>query len=269
MYRNENSPQPEGKITLVTILAVCAILFVTLAIMAPAVGQYTNAQNAEAARQRSCQKNMKELGLAFTLYYNDYDFTFPSSYLYGRSKAWSKTDFSRFASLRGTLPPRPRDVNLSWPMLLYPFMKNKSIIWCQSDPADRNAKSARVSYYYKAAADCAWYGGPEGKGAKCQRAGDFDFPADQIIFWEHNGWHPDQTSEGATNGVMINVCYLDGHVGLKRIRDSGYTRDENPPGPLPKSGVGEPAWYNWDRIRNEGLGKGAYWYPQACADNLP
>jgi hypothetical protein len=200
---------------------------------------------------------MKELGTALLLYINDYDAVLPSSVLYARSKMWNKSNFIKFAKLRGNLPPTfGNKTGNSWPMLLYPHMRNKDIIWCPSDP-NRNdskygAKIVAVSYYYKAAVDAAWFGGPGGKGPVCRKEGDFAFPADQIIFYEHNGWHWGDQNKGLANGVTINCTFMDGHVQAKRIKSSGYTAEENPPEPLPKCGIGEPAWFNYDFDKRSG-----------------
>lgn len=216
----------------------------------------------EAARKSSCQSNLKELGLAFNMYYCDYDYTLPSSMLYGHSKKWNKQNFILFAKLRGMMPPSETAKNSTMMQVLYRHMKNKDIMWCPSDPNVGDYPAAVISYYYKAAADRAWYG-------DCRKLGDFEYPADQIIFWEHNSWHWGQQADGVTNGATINVAYLDGHVCSKRIQNSGYTKQENPPDPLPKSMMGEPAWYNRNCFENNSTAKtGTYWDPKRCYDDL-
>jgi len=258
----------EGRIA--DVICVLGVVLALGAILAPALGQLSSVTAREAARKAACQNNLKELALALIIYCGDYDAVLPSSFLYGRSKTWNEKDFMRFAKDKGILPPPPDARRWSWPMLLYPYMKNKDIIWCPSDPGRSDDPSARVSYYWKAAADMAWYGGPRGTGPKCRKEGDFDFPADQIIFYEHNGWHWGDAGKGLVDGVTINCAFLDGHVQVKRIRESGYTAAENPPEPLPKSGVGEPAWFNYSfGARTPAYNKGANWNPRVWGDNLP
>jgi len=218
----------------------------------------------------TCQSNLRALALAFQMYYGDYDAVLPSSLLYGGSVTWNPDDFIHFARDRGTLPPSPSATHQSWPMLLYPFMRNKDIIWCPADRAVSDDPAARVSYYWKAAIDAAWYGGPDGAGPMARREGDFDFPACQMILYEHTGWHWGQHNRGLVDGVKINCAFLDGHVAAVEIRDSGYTHHENPPEPLPRSGVGEPAWFNYSfGAASPQFDTGQYWDPHVWGDNLP
>lgn len=263
--------------TLIELLVVIAIIAILAAILFPVF-----ARAREAARKSSCQSNMKELGTAVALYFGDYDAMLPSSILYGGSATWNTSNFMNFAMERGTLPPDPNvgygvnGVAQSWPMLLYPHMKNKDIVWCPSDPNKSEDPRSRVSYWYKAAIDAAWYGGPAGNGAFCRKEGDFDYPADQVIFYEARGWHWGDTSKGFKNGVTLNMCYIDGHVASKRIAASGYMGISNinqhlalPGG---SAGQGEPAWFNYNyEVANtsQPYVVGQFWDPHIYGDNLP
>jgi prepilin-type processing-associated H-X9-DG protein len=272
------TPSPDGHKTTLAGLIVAVVMVGLVVLLCAVVFGQDSQRSREAAWKSSCQSNMKELATAFLLYLGDYDSTLPSSYLYGRSKTWNKEHFKAFASRRGMIPTRPFIAgNFSWPMLLYTHMKNKDIMWCPSDTSVKNDPAARVSYYWKAAIDAAWYGGPDGKGPICRRLGDLDYPADQIILYERVGWHSGDADKGLVDGVTINVAWVDGHVSSKRISSSGYTPDEVPAEPLPKSGVGEPAWYNFD-FENSGeyswgsrsnLSTAQLWNPHIYGDSLP
>jgi hypothetical protein len=226
------------------------------------------ARAREAARKSSCQANLKEIGTAIALYTSDHNGMLPSSYLYGGSKTWNKQNFSNFAKVSGdttgTSPVK------SWPMLARPYLKNKDVLLCPADPGYSTSMSsqpgATISYFWKAAMDRAWYG--EGKH-RYRKEADFAFPADQMVVYEHNGWHWGDASKGLTNGVTINCLFLDSHVAARRIQNSGYTEKENPPEPLPRSGVGEPAWfnYNFDAGGNSTV-TGPQWDPSNWGDNL-
>jgi prepilin-type N-terminal cleavage/methylation domain-containing protein len=250
--------------TLIELLVVIAIISILASILFPVF-----ARAKEAARKVSCINNMKQIGLAIGMYSGDSDSMFPSSVLFNKSSTWNAGDFQAFAMYKGTLPPDPAQTNgFTWTELLYPFMKNSEIIWCPSDPADKSLPTSAVSYYWKAATDCAWYGGPDGLGIAARREGDFDFPADQVIMWEHNGWHWGDTSRGMVNGVTFNVTYIDGHVQSKHVAGSGYTAAEVIPKPLPTSGQGEPAFYN--TFTGTGTaGPQPWWDPRAYMDTLP
>ena len=60
--------------TLIELLVVIAIIAILAAILFPVF-----AQAREKARQASCQSNLKQIGLAFKMYVQDYDERWPSS----------------------------------------------------------------------------------------------------------------------------------------------------------------------------------------------
>jgi prepilin-type processing-associated H-X9-DG protein len=240
------------------VVVVAAILFVA-AVLFPIF-----APRPVVARKSVCQNNLKELGLALSIYCRDNDGTLPSSYLCGGSKTWNRRNFVRFAGTLGDLSASASAAEKTWPMLLHKYTKNDDLFRCPSDKDKSDGPNATLSYYYKAAVDRAWYGD---NGVKAQKEDDFEYSSDQVVFWEHNGWHWGQADQGVTDGTSINVAYLDGHVAAKRIQNSGYTLQENPPGPLPGSGMGEPAWFS----KNMKSGKssiGTYWNPKVHGDCL-
>jgi prepilin-type N-terminal cleavage/methylation domain-containing protein len=271
----------KGGFTLIELLVVIAIIAILAAILFPVF-----ARAREAARKSSCQSNMKELGIALQLYHGDYDAMLPSSILYNAATTWSGPNCAMFVRYRGQLPPdyTANQYYKSWPQILYPHMKNKDIIWCPSDPNTNQAPTgamainAPVSYYWKAAIDYAWFGGPT-RTPLCRKEGDFDFPADQIIFYEHNGWHWGQASQGLKNGVPINCTYMDGHTATRRIKYSAFTDQDNGQRiasstypaymePVPLTG-GEPAWFNYDFEKNVEKSGDVFWNPQIYGDSLP
>lgn len=259
--------------TLIELLVVIAIIAILAAILFPVF-----ARAREAARKSSCQSNMKELGLAVQLYHGDYDAMLPSSALrtIPASTAFNQTQFEEFASKRGEVPPQPNTTTApTWPMLLYPQMKSKDIIWCPSDPNKNETVGGTVSYFWKASVDYAWFGGPKANPV-CRKEGDYDFPSDQIIFYEHNGWHWGDTSKGLANTVTINCTFMDGHVQAKRIRDSVNLANV---APSPFSIGGEPQWYNYNYLTappdpgaypyNASAPNDVAWNPQRGGDKLP
>ena len=142
---------------------------------------------------------MKELGIAVQMYYGDYDATLPSSGVYfAPGTAWTEANCESF-NLITSLPTLGANQFPTWAYLLYPNMKNKDIIYCPSDPSDKLPGANKyLSYYWKAAIDKGWY------AQLGRKEGDFEFPADQIVFFEHNGWHWGDAARGLINGVSIN-----------------------------------------------------------------
>lgn len=265
-----------GKSLLSTVLIVFIVMFVAFLLLPI----YYSSQMSESRgdRHSPCQSNMKELGTALALYQGDYGAMLPCSGLNGQKK-WDLKRYERFATRYGVIPPPANYKDATWVMLLYPFTKNKDIIWCPREvtrhfltwewettvaPPARPAPSTVVSYWYKGAIDAAWFGGPDGKGPICRKEGDFDFPSDQIIFYENAGWHWGQEKDGLANGVTINVTYLDGHVASKRIKSSTNRRGQSDP-----LAPGEPGWFNYDFANNKDVKIGRHSNPQVYGDQLP
>jgi len=91
--------------TLIELLVVIAIIAILGAILFPVF-----AQAREKARQASCLSNQKQIGLGILMYSQDYDETYPMAF---------QVDVSW--------------VNVTWPQLVQPYIKNLMVFTCPSD----------------------------------------------------------------------------------------------------------------------------------------
>ena len=92
--------------TLIELLVVIAIIAILAAILFPVF-----ARARENARRASCQSNLKQIGLGFIQYSQDYDENYPKSELY------------------------PATGYLTWRGMIYPYVKSTQIFTCPSNPA--------------------------------------------------------------------------------------------------------------------------------------
>src|SRR5579862_1008968 len=114
--------------TLIELLVVIAIIAILAAILFPVF-----AQARESARKISCLSNTKQLGLGIMQYVQDYDETYPMD-------EWN-------ASTIGVSDNDTKSGNyltvVTWLWQTYPYIKNRQIFVCASDP---NPKSGWTGY---------------------------------------------------------------------------------------------------------------------------
>jgi len=98
--------------TLIELLVVIAIIAILAAILFPVF-----AQARESARKAACMSNMKQLGLALQSYSSDYEGVMPPSQLPGSG------------------------ANVSWPTMLFPYVKNEGVFVCPSGERGASPKN--------------------------------------------------------------------------------------------------------------------------------
>ncbi|BCM91321.1 hypothetical protein IAD21_03191 [Abditibacteriota bacterium] len=110
--------------TLIELLVVIAIIAILAAILFPVF-----ARARENARRSTCQSNMKQIGLGFIQYAQDYDSTYPLAWASGV----------------------PTDINAGgqkyWPYALQPYLKSNQIFKCPSDSVAQMASSYLINSY--------------------------------------------------------------------------------------------------------------------------
>lgn len=197
--------------TLIELLVVIAIIAILAAILFPVF-----ARARENARRTSCQSNMKQMGLGFIQYVQDYDGREPN-------------DVGKFASV------------------LQPYMKSKQLFKCPSD-ATTVANSYLFNNYHSSLPDAA---GNLGAG---RSESEFASPSTLVLAMEgnngfgdgsatdpkspknlttDNGLAADYTIWNGANRIAAAyastprhldtavVLYTDGHVKSKRITKQG------------------------------------------------
>jgi prepilin-type N-terminal cleavage/methylation domain-containing protein/prepilin-type processing-associated H-X9-DG protein len=126
--------------TLIELLVVIAIIAILAAILFPVF-----AQARSKARSAVCLSNQKQIGLAFMMYIQDYDETFPVSDP-GAGGDWVGVPTA-------TINNRTFTGFVTWPLQVYPYMKNGasgarvSVFTCPEDPqATMQADKSSVDF---------------------------------------------------------------------------------------------------------------------------
>ena len=141
-------PQRKRKaaFTLIELLVVIAIIAVLAAILFPVFNRAR-----EQARKSACQSNVRQIGLAFQQYLQDYDETLPNSTDgppgAGRTGAWLY--YNRFPA-NDPLTPAAFEPERGG---LFPYIKNAQVYVCPSDPQARqtgNSYAANACVFQQA-----------------------------------------------------------------------------------------------------------------------
>jgi len=210
--------------TLIELLVVIAIIAILAAILFPVF-----AKAREKARQSSCQSNMKQIGVAYAQYSQDYDENFTP---YGTTPP----GYTGYPQNAGWMP---------WCQLIQPYIKSSQALIC---PSDANKPTAPIPSY---AANHISPAGCDGSVAGSSGNGPHNYqslascasPAETISmieiggYWEFwvvsahidSGWAAPRRHNG-----QANFLFCDGHVkslGKGGTKPHMYSvEDETTPG---------------------------------------
>lgn len=184
--------------TLIELLVVIAIIAILAAILFPVF-----ARAREKARQSSCQSNLKQIGLAWHMYAQDYD----------------ETHVMSDTNIGGGI----RDQRPLWTDALQPYIKNAQLFVCPSDAArvmsGGYAPVQQVTTGY--GVYCFHFGQPMAR---------YSYPAQVVIIVDATGFrtHVPAFTQGMSGSTscadgsigfvhrrhndMANWLYMDGHV---------------------------------------------------------
>ncbi|PIU61753.1 MAG: hypothetical protein COS85_20380 [Armatimonadetes bacterium CG07_land_8_20_14_0_80_59_28] len=175
-------------------MVVIAIIAILAAILFPVF-----ARAREKARTASCQSNLKQIALAFHMYAQDFDETYPVAVWYGSSSNWSTN--------------------------VEPYLRNSQILTCPSA-----IPSAAPSYGYNGYYRVYYHGKASGGTSTAWGAAtlaEVQYPSEIFLaydaysfgnsvvrysrFYAGTTWGYGKTNETLHNGGM-NAAFCDGHV---------------------------------------------------------
>ncbi len=206
--------------TLIELLVVIAIIAILAAILFPVF-----ARAREQARSITCISNLKQIALSTLMYAQDYDGCFP-----GLDFALASSTGDIYSDMyKGVAEPPDNawvDYVLTYGLAtqLYPYMKNRQLWKCPSDPNARpqpQVGSRSSSYLYQfmasnAGAARAWWGASF--PAPWHEAST-QYPAQFKMFSELNPWHDNRFIDNPYGwyacwdpSSKMNFAFFDGHA---------------------------------------------------------
>ena len=202
------TPRKCGAFTLIELLVVIAIIAILAAILFPVF-----AQAREKARQATCQSNLRQIGLAFTMYAQDYDETWV---MYSYGIEGPDVYSNSFGDGYG--------LNYFY-LTLEPYIKNQDIFVCPTQDF--------TSLYYG-----TW---PKGKSVPPDPANKTSgCPGCSRVSWTWNAMQPGQWSVGSKADPKFVAEGKSGFVGGSGDPEAYWNGD-----PLADAKIEDPSGSIW------------------------
>ncbi len=197
--------------TLIELLVVIAIIAILAAILFPVF------ERARAkAQSASCQSQLKQIGLAFLMYAQDYDGLFPEGDMLFRRADWP------YNLNEWDIHYDPCPGKSGWAFYIAPYVKTAAIFMCPSGPTHNQDDGLRRSYGWNYQGThlrvCGAYGGiefPAETYLVCDAAYPYLSRKGCTLHWLQTWLGHFQTNpkyQGHRHNGMHNVAFCDGHV---------------------------------------------------------
>ena len=231
--------------TLIDLLVVVAIISLLAAILFPVF-----ARARENARRASCMSNLKQIGLGFMMYVQDYDERFPMAYYYSNPADWcngggqTQTDSTKPGHLFVVSNGCKSGHWITFQDVIYPYTKSVQVFVCPSATYGQNDGSLQLSYGYNR--KISKIGSPTPVAlADVREASKLVMILDYNTQWnlypngnDYSDWAKQQNPSASVIRIWPhlgggNIGYADGHVkwskkGALLTREDVWGSDNTP-----------------------------------------
>jgi prepilin-type N-terminal cleavage/methylation domain-containing protein/prepilin-type processing-associated H-X9-DG protein len=258
--------QRQTAFTLIELLVVIAVIAILAAILFPVFAQVRS-----KARQAACLSNLRQVGSAMAMYFQDYDERLPDCCSAGRAYTWTwqPDDLAGSCAQVGITVSTPRNRFLGPEQtpprylqeLLHPYVKNTGLWFCPSVGKDRYFRGDRTlptfgyngtTYRWNWSAEpaSATDPNPYRNSQPIVPSGLaialIPRPAEAPLVWDMPDWNPVQApctsmdlQPAHANGV--NVIYADSHAKFSPFVNRA-TRSGAEPNPCLENWWAENSW---------------------------